>query len=138
MKAQFLGTGAADWSGPDENGEYRRLTSTLLDGRLLIDLTRSTIGSIKDPAAITDVFYTHSHNDHFDPEALKALAPCRVWAHESWAGEIEGPGLTVTPLRIGETVTAAGFNVTPLPSNHSTSRKYETTLHYLIDTLFHR
>ena len=133
MKVLFLGTGAADWSGLDENGEYRRLTSTLLDGRLLIDVTRSAIGSIKDLAAITDVFYTHSHNDHFDLEALKALSPCRVWAHESWAGEIEGSGLTVTPLRIGETVTAAGFSVTPLPSNHSTSRKYETTLHYLIE-----
>ena len=57
MKALFLGTGAADWSGPDENGEYRRLTSTLLDGTLLIDVTRSTLGTIKDPSAITDVFF---------------------------------------------------------------------------------
>ena len=133
MKALFLGTGAADWSGPDENGEYRRLTSTLLDGTLLIDVTRSTLGTIKDPSAITDVFFTHSHPDHFDSEALRALAPCRVWAHESWASEIEGPGLTVLPLRAGETVTANGFSVTPLPSNHSTSHKYETTLHYLIE-----
>ena len=129
----FLGTGAADWSCPDANGEYRRLTSTLLDGRLLIDVTGSVLDRIPDAGAVTDVFFTHSHRDHYDPEALKALAPCRVWAHESWAKEIGGSGLTVIPLRIGQTVTAAGFGVTPLPSNHSTSREYETTLHYLIE-----
>ena len=30
MKLHFLGTGAADWNGPDARGEYRRLTSTLI------------------------------------------------------------------------------------------------------------
>ncbi len=133
MKALFLGTGAADWSSPDANGEYRRLTSTLLDGRLLIDVTGTVRDMIPDAGAISDVFFTHSHRDHFDPDALSALAHCRVWAHESWAGEIEGPGLTVMPLRVGESVSAAGFKITPLPSNHSTSREYETTLHYLIE-----
>ena len=133
MKALFLGTGAADWSSPDANGEYRRLTSTLLDGRLLIDVTGTVRDMIPDACAISDVFFTHSHRDHFDPDALNALAPCRVWAHESWAGEIEGPGLTVMPLRVGGSVSAAGFKITPLPSNHSTPREYETTLHYLIE-----
>ncbi len=133
MKAMFLGTGAADWSGPDENGEYRRLTSTLLDGTLLIDVTRSTLASIKDPSAVTDVFFTHSHDDHFDPEALRALAPCRVYAHESWADCIKGDGLNVIPLQIGVPVEAAGFTVTPMPSNHYSDRENETTLHYLIE-----
>ena len=133
MKLTFLGTGAADWNGPDERGEYRRFTSTLLDGRLLIDVTRTVLDEIPDPAAITDVFFTHSHGDHFDMDALRALAPCRMYAHESWAGEIEGEGLTVVPLRIGTPVGAAGFAMIPMPSNHSTAREYETTLHYLIE-----
>ena len=133
MKLTFLGTGAADWNGPDERGEYRRLTSTLLDGALLIDVTRTVLDEIADPAAITDVFFTHSHGDHFDPEALKTLAPCRVYAHESWAEAIEGDGLTVIPLRVGQPVEAAGFTVTPMPSNHSTQRANETTLHYLLE-----
>ena len=133
MKLTFLGTGAADWNGPDERGEYRRLTSTLLDGCLLIDVTATVLDEITDPAAITDVFFTHSHGDHFSIDALKALAPCRVYAHESWAGEIAGEGLTVVPLKIAEPVEAAGFTMIPMPSNHSTQREYETTLHYLIE-----
>ncbi len=133
MKLTFLGTGAADWNGPDARGEYRRLTSTLLDGRLLIDATPTVLDMIPDPAAITDVFYTHSHGDHFSVDALKALAPCRVYAHGSWAGEIAGEGLTVIPLTVGQPVEAAGFTMIPMPSNHSTQRDYETTLHYLIE-----
>ena len=133
MKLTFLGTGAADWNGPDERGEYRRLTSTLLDGRLLIDVTKTVLDSIPDPAAITDVFFTHSHGDHFDIDALRALAPCRVYAHESWANEIDGEGLTIVPLAVGRPVEAAGFTMIPMASNHSTAREYETTLHYLVE-----
>ena len=133
MKLKFLGTGAADWHGPDERGECRRLTSTLLDGCLLIDVTPTVLDEIDDPAAITAVFFTHSHDDQFNLDALKALAPCRVYAHESWAGEIAGDGLTVVPLTVGQPVEAAGFTMIPMPSNHSTQRDDETTLHYLIE-----
>ena len=133
MKLTFLGTGAADWNGPDARGEYRRLTSTLIDGSLLIDVTHTVDDMIENPAAITDVLFTHSHDDHFDLDALRSLAPVRVYAHESWAGEIAGEGLTVVPLRIGVSVQAGAFTVTPMPSNHSTGKDYETTLHYLIE-----
>ena len=133
MELLFLGTGGSDWNGPDERGEYRRHASALLDNSLLIDVTSSVLDRIPDPAAITDVFFTHSHSDHFDPEALKALTPCRVYAHESWADAIAGDGLTVIPLRIGEPVQAAGFTVIPMPSNHYSDRENETTLHYLIE-----
>ncbi|MBR3503513.1 MAG: MBL fold metallo-hydrolase [Clostridia bacterium] len=133
MKLTFLGTGAADWNGPDARGEYRRFTSTLLDGALLIDVTRTVLDEIPDPAAVTDVFFTHSHRDHFDIEALRALAPCRVFAHESWADTISGAGLTVMPLTVGRPVETTGFTVTPMPSNHSTERPQETTLHYLFE-----
>lgn len=132
MHIQFLGTGAADWHGPLESGEYRRLTSTLLDWNTLIDVTSTVLDQLKN-GQVSAVFFTHSHRDHYDPEALRALAPCRVYAHESWAGEIEGEGLTVVPLKIGESVRVNGFTVTPMPSNHSTERAYETTLHYLFE-----
>ena len=133
MKLKFLGTGAADWNGPDENGYLRRLTSTLFDDTLLIDVTKTVLDMIDQPEAITDVFFTHSHADHFSIEALRSLAPCRVYAHESWAGEIEGTGLTVIPLKIGEPVKAGRFSVTPLPANHSTEKAYEQPVHYLIE-----
>ena len=133
MKLLFLGTGASDWNGPDERGEYRRHASILLDHRLLIDVTQSILDIIPDPAGVTDVFFTHSHDDHFNLEALKTLAPCRVYAHESWADCIQGDGLTVIPLRVGIPAQAAGFTVTPMPSNHYADRENETTLHYLIE-----
>ena len=109
MELLFLGTGASDWHGTDERGEIRRWTSTLLDGELLIDLTKTVLDVIPNRNAVTDVFFTHSHGDHFDPEALCALAPCRVYTHESWAGCIRGEGLTVIPLRVNGPVRAAGF-----------------------------
>ena len=120
MKLKFLGTGAADWRGMDEKGEERRFTSTLINGTLLIDVTKSVLDSIDDPGAVTDVAFTHSHSDHFDIEALKALAPCNVYAHESWANEISGEGLKVHALRIAEPVSTSGITLIPMPSNHST------------------
>ncbi len=133
MKVRFLGTGAADWHEPDKNGEFRRYTSTLIDGHVLIDITRTVLDQISGPAAITEVFFTHSHKDHFDIEALRTLAPCRVYAHESWANEITGQGLSVYPLKIAQPVKVGELCFIPMPANHSTERKYETPLHYLIE-----
>lgn len=133
MKLYFPGTGAADWNGPDERGECRRFTSTLVDGCLLIDLNPDVLPLI-DRSAVSTVIFTHSHGDHFDPDALRTLAPCTVYAHESWAGEISGEGLTVIPLVIGRNVLLpTGHTITPLPANHSTERSYEQPLHYLVE-----
>ncbi len=134
MKLHFLGTGAADWAGPDDRGEYRRLTSTLVDGCLLIDVNPEVLELIEDHSAVTAVAFTHSHSDHFNIDALKALAPCTVYAHESWAGEIKGEGLTVVPLKVGEeTAAVTGHVLIPMPANHSTEKKYEQPIHYLIE-----
>lgn len=134
MKLHFLGTGAADWNGPDARGEYRCLTSTLVDDCLLIDVNPEVLESIPDKTAVTAVAFTHSHSDHFNLDALKALAPCTVYAHESWAEEIAGDGLTIVPLKVGEEMTAVtGHILTPMPANHSTERKYEQPLHYLVE-----
>ncbi len=132
MKIAFLGTGAADWKGVNERGEYRRNTSTRLDDALLIDVNQTVLDQIKDPEKITDVFFTHSHEDHFSLAALQSLAPCRVYAHESWAGEIAGEGLKMIPLKIGEWVQAGEFSVLPMPANHSTQNPVERPLHYLL------
>ena len=134
MKLHFLGTGAADWNGPDARGEYRRLTSTLVDDCLLVDVNPEVIDLIPDKSKVSAVAFTHSHGDHFNLNALRALAPCTVYAHESWAGEITGEGLTVVPLKTGEDVTTpTGHVLTPMPANHSTEKKYEQPLHYLIE-----
>lgn len=134
MLIHFLGTGAADWNGPDARGEYRRLTSTLIDGCLLIDVNPEILELIPDKNAVTAVAFTHSHSDHFNIDALRALAPCTVYAHESWAHEIEGDGLTIVSMKIGKEITAVtGHVLTAMPANHSTEKAYEQPLHYLIE-----
>lgn len=133
MKLHFLGTGAADWNGPDDKNELRRFTSTLIDGCLLIDVNADVLDML-EPSSVHAVLFTHSHRDHFSPDALRALAPCTVYAHESWAGEISGEGLTVIGLKTGEDVLLpTGHTVTPMPANHSTEKTYEQPLHYLIE-----
>lgn len=55
MKLHFLGMGAADWNGPDERGEYRRFTSTLVGENLLIDVTQNILPQIQNRDAITSI-----------------------------------------------------------------------------------
>ena len=139
MKIRFLGTGAADWNGVDECGEYRRLTSTLFDDALLIDFTHSAQDMLPKTADVRHIFITHSHFDHFDPEAIAALAPAALYAHESWAEEIAIDGIEVCPVVVGKWISAGGYEVLALPSSHSTSRPYEQTVNYLLkkgETLF--
>ena len=65
LLVRFLGTGAADWNGVDERGELRRLSSVLLDNRILIDFTPSDADMLPSGFMRPDaVFYTHSHSDH--------------------------------------------------------------------------
>lgn len=132
MKIRFLGTGAADWEGPDERGEYRRLTSTLIDDTLLIDFTSSAQDMLPEYADVKHILITHSHLDHFDPEAIARLAPAVLYAHESWAGEIAIPGIEVRPVTIGQWTQAGEYEILAMPSNHSTGRQYEQTVHYVL------
>lgn len=133
MKLHFLGTGAADWNGPDERGERRQFTSTLVDGCLLIDAGFDVL-PLLDPSAVQAVLFTHSHSDHFNLDVLRSLAPCTVYAHESWADEISGDGLCIVPLKLGETVVlSTGHTITPMPANHSTEKNHEQPLHFLIE-----
>ena len=132
MKFRFLGTGAADWNGPDARGEHRRLTSTLIDNSLLIDFTATAQDMLSDAAAVKNILITHSHGDHFDPSAIASLAPAVLYAHESWAGEIAIDGVEVHPVSIGQWTQAGDYEIMALPSNHSTARAHEQTVNYLI------
>ena len=132
MKIRFLGTGAADWNGPDARGEYRRLTSTLIDDTLLIDFTKTAADMLPNPPSVRCILITHSHIDHFDPEAIASLAPAVLYAHESWAREISLPGIEVRPVAIGQWTQAEEYEIMALPSNHSTAKAHEQTVNYLI------
>lgn len=127
MKLTFLGTGAADWQQPTESGEFRRFTATLIDDALLIDGTETISDQIALLGSVRAMIYTHSHADHFSPSFLAALSPAAAFAEESWAGEY---GLT--PIAAGQAFSAAGFDILPVPANHSTARQGEQPLNFIL------
>lgn len=131
MKLRFLGTGAADWNGPDERGEWRRLTSLLIDGRVLVDFTADKLDVFAGP--VETVLITHSHSDHYDPEAIRRLSPGAVYVNESWADDALEHQLPVKPMRFGEWVQIGDMRVMQLPANHSTARPYERAGGYLFE-----
>ena len=70
MKIKFLGTGAADWKREKYQGNmYRRLSSALIDNKLLIDPGPEVPEALNefgiDAKDIKFVINTHRHPDHF-------------------------------------------------------------------------
>ncbi len=141
----FLGTGAADWLEPSPTGEFRAFSSLLVDGHILIDCTGSSLSRMKefkaDESAITDIFITHSHDDHFDLKAIEKLAaariqkgypPLKVHVEQGWASEIRTEYFTVNPLKEAVEVQAGKYKVLPLASNHKGVYENETPLYYLL------
>ena len=87
----FLGTCAADFSSKLNNEcancfdkDARRASCALLDGRFLIDCGPHCLDSLRiagiDMTTITDVFFTHLHDDHFNADNLQTIASARAVA----------------------------------------------------------
>ena len=144
MSVRFLGTGAADWNGPDNRGEQRRLSSILVDNNVLFDFTVGNIEMIPAGLKPEVVFYTHSHNDHYHPESALNIGVRKVYLSQTWFDiakadfekaskklNVQMPELI--PLYIGQAVHVDGLRVTPLPASHATSKLFEQTLIYLIE-----
>ena len=144
MLVHFLGTGAADWNGPDNRGEQRRLSSILVDNNVLFDFTAGNIEMIPAGLKPEVVFYTHSHNDHYHPESALKIGVKKVYLSQTWYDiaktdfekaskkmNVRMPELI--PLYIGQAVHVNGLRVTPLPASHATSKLFEQTLIYLIE-----
>ena len=144
LKMRFLGTGAADWNGRDERGELRRLSSVLLDSKVLIDFTPTDEDMIPAGVKPEVIFYTHSHGDHYNPKAALKLGIKSVFLGATWverakadfekaAKETVGKVPEITPLSLGDKVTVHGMTLTALPANHATGDLKEQTLIYLIE-----
>lgn len=144
MLVRFLGTGAADWNGPDNRGEQRRLSSILVDKNILFDFTAGNNEMIPAGLKPEVVFYTHSHNDHYHPESALKIGVRKVYLSQTWYDiaktdfekaskklNVQMPELI--PLYIGQAVHVDGLRVTPLPASHATSKLFEQTLIYLIE-----
>ncbi|MCQ2178107.1 MAG: MBL fold metallo-hydrolase [Bacteroidales bacterium] len=141
---RFLGTGAADWNGPDGRGEHRRLTSILLDNRVLIDFTPSDEDMLPQGCRPETIFYTHSHGDHYNPKAALTAGVRSVYMGESWfkrcragfrkACRETGIGMPeLHPMPTGSSACVCGITFTALPANHATSDPDEETLMYLVE-----
>ncbi len=143
LRVRFLGTGAADWKGPDDRGEHRRLSSVLLDNRILIDFTPTDEDMLPEGCKPECIFYTHSHGDHYNPEALLKLGvPTahlgKTWINRAWKDFSDASARTgipvpeLIPLSIGETIVCGDIRMTALPANHAINDT-EQALIYLIE-----
>lgn len=144
VRIRFLGTGAADWEKPDPKLGFRRLTSVLLENSILVDFTASARDMLPTGCSPDAIFYTHSHEDHYDSVSAVALGVKRVYCHESWtdglarevAAAAEKAGVAaprVIPLAFGQKVEESGVVLTSLPANHATERSGEHCSMYLVE-----
>ena len=162
LKIRFLGTGAADWCrtkeyGPKADGEWRRRSSVLIDGRILIDFTDYCFDTLGD-AKPEVVFYTHQHNDHYEARSAVKAGVRRAYVHRSWYPlakeqfdrecQRQGkPPVEVISLDFFQKVAFDGYTFTLLPANHCCDRpewepgvyaikKGVTHLYYATDTSY--
>ena len=160
IRIKFLGTGAADWTvkpNPKPDGEFRRRTSALLDGRILIDFTRGAKDMLGD-AKPEVIFYTHQHGDHYNAAAATEIGVKKAYVHTSWAdhakaqfaAEAKKAGrqpVEVVSVPFFSPVKFDGYEFTYLPANHScdrpewepgmwTVKKGRTHLLYATDTAY--
>ena len=141
LKIRFLGTGAAGWK-PGSKG--RRMSSVLVDNKFFIDFTLSVEDMLPKDVHPTEIFYTHSHGDHFQPQRALLQGIKKVYLSETWkdkaelifrkaAEETSKDMPDIIPLKIGQSVEIHDIRATPLPANHATSNIDEQALIYLLE-----
>ena len=149
MKILFLGTGAADWERkPEEkmNENERRYSSMLIDGRILLDVAPQSYGYARrlgiDLSKITDCFFSHTHSDHYDKDALLSFAKecggLRLHLHRDaipclGLSEEEKKAIKLCPLDVFDKTEADGYTVTALSANHLVEESNEQPLHYIFE-----
>ena len=116
MKILFLGTGAADWSQERDGKEFRRNSSALIDGCLLIDPGPGVIDAINeysvDISMIKYILNTHRHEDHFNNDTLEIL---------------KTNGVEVFDFEEEEQKNIGKYKIKAVKANHPVP-----TLHYII------
>lgn len=151
----FLGTGAADWEYHptkamrfDVSKQIRRTSSIWLNGHILIDPAPEAYFFAKhtlnlELSELTDIFLTHSHEDHFDRKALadfvsEAKSRVRFYCHESTARYLMldqelTKKLEIVLLQVMTPVVLGEYEVIPLAANHEVIETQETVLHYVFN-----
>lgn len=148
MNIEFLGTGAADWSidARVEGAEFRRFSSALVDGELLIDPGPHIFDYAEKTGqphlfdGVRNIIVTHSHPDHFVAATVERLCigrDCALWGDgmdiRPLAGKLDLGRLDFHPLSPRIPAAVGNYIVTPLKSNHGTGNPGEQTLNYLVE-----
>ena len=142
LSLRFLGTGAADWNGPDNRGEHRRLTSVLVERSFLIDFTASARDMLPEGVRPEVIFYTHSHRDHYNPAAALEAGVRQVYVNATIVRKVQQgfqeaaaqagcPVPVITPLVPGTSARVGEVLVTALPANHFVSFEEQTQIYLL-------
>ena len=149
MKLLFLGTGAAG-AIKTPNAEIkpgqRRCASMMIDDTIVVDMAMQSFDYAtqlgKNTAAVTDIFLSHTHGDHYCKATLMqyveaAKEKINFWCHETAVqylnlSEEEAAKINICPLQSMQKLEAAGMTVTVLPANHVAGPK-EQPVHYLFE-----
>ena len=143
MKLTFIGTGAADWDWRNMPPGTRGSTATLIGRSCLIDAGPTVVHSLDSfgmkLSQIAHVVITHSHNDHFQPTTIAAIAAARkgkvtIWAVSQALSMLEGFPCVKHEIAAGAQFKCGRVAFTALPSNHQTSFPEEQTLNFLIES----
>ena len=135
LKVRFLGSGASGWKAEwaQSNPHMRRQSSVLLDGKALVDFTSCSFDKLPEGCRPEVLFQTHSHGDHYSPNAAVRSGVKRMYVHETWAAaarrevaaaaeRLSLPPPEVIALPFASPVEECGMRFTAVPANHSTSR----------------
>lgn len=141
----FLGTCACDFSPRLETDlkdkfdkDARRSSSVLLDGKYLIDCGIHTLKCLEiqgvNKDEITDIFITHTHDDHYDEKNINSLAcgrkePLRVWLREG-ASPTGLENVEIKYMSLFEKYDLGEISITGLVANHD---KEASPQHFLIE-----
>lgn len=131
---KFLGTCAVDFS-PRIKTDFadcfdmnaRRSSAAIIDGKYLVDCGIHTIDSLRIAGIplgdITDVFFTHLHDDHYMPSSLAKIAeaknePLRIWVpHDGRVTKVANTKVIRMP-QCFKMIVNEEISVTSLPANH--------------------
>lgn len=154
LELLFLGTGAANWPAKQypplskklARGEWRGMSSILVNGQILIDCGPTVLDVMKrydvNPAGITDILLTHTHSDHLHEHSILAIAnardadlgPLKFWGHREALKKVpDSDRIEKRPVGIGQSFNIDGLGITGLEANHQVAGSQEQCMIYLIE-----
>ena len=120
----------------------RGSTCTLLDGHIMLDVGPTACYRMAqekiNPAAITDVVLTHSHDDHFNLKCLEEIANApdrlerlRIYASPEAVHAVRSLPIIGVCMDYGRTFHISEYSFTALPAQHYLPNG-EKAFHYLL------